>query len=68
MYTIQTFDLRTFYTSKDWGVMRVVSKPKSGNSVDEAKVYKPISLISFLLKLLEQVYDIWIRSSLDRCT
>jgi hypothetical protein len=44
-----------------WRHVRVVFKPKSGKLLSQAKSLRPISLMSFILKILEKLLDTYIR-------
>lgn len=48
-----------------WRKVNVIFIPKPGKDPAEPKSYRPISLLSFLLKTLEKLLDIHIRESLD---
>jgi hypothetical protein len=44
-----------------WRHVRVVFIPKPGKSLSQAKTLQPISLMSFILKILEKLLDRYIR-------
>jgi len=53
------------YVPESWRAAKVVFIPKVGKSSHcGPKDYRPISLTSFLLKILERVIEIWIRENL----
>jgi len=49
------------YIPMSWRHTRVVFIPKPGNSLTQAKSLRPISLMSFILKVLEKLIDRHIR-------
>lgn len=54
------------YIPKQWRKTTVVFIPKAGNRpTDQPKSFRPISLASFFLKMMEKVIDQYIRNELD---
>jgi hypothetical protein len=49
------------YIPMSWRHTRVIFIPKPGKSLTQAKSLRPISLISFILKILEELIDRHIR-------
>jgi hypothetical protein len=45
------------YIPMSWRHSRVVFIPKPGKSLTQAKSLSPISLMSFILKILEKIFD-----------
>jgi hypothetical protein len=51
------------YLTKTWRGVKVVYIPKAGTKdPEQPKSYRPISLTSFLLKIMEKLIDLHIRS------
>jgi len=54
------------YVPESWRLARVVFIPKAGKSSHcQPKDYRPISLTSFIFKILERITETWIREHLD---
>ena len=59
------YSLNSGYIPKSWRDVKVVFIPKPGkDSYAEAKSFRPISLMSFLLKVLEKLVDRYIRNDI----
>src|SRR5690606_31285209 len=53
------------YIPKTWRTVDVRFIPKAGrNTYDRPKDYRPISLMSFMLKVLEKLIDRWLRENI----